>query len=366
MTEAGQVLGRYRLIERLGQGSQGDVWRAIALRAGRRRGGPEAAPAVDWRATPTAGAVPPRGRASRPARGPLSAADLGVRQADGILFMAMPLVNGCSLGEIVAWRRGGCLSVPADPRHPLAYVPEAEYLRGVVRVVARVARTLQYVHAACVVHRDIKPANILLDRRCEDGVFLCDFGLARDLDVATPEQLRDGAGTPLYMPPERLLRRCADEVRCDIYALGATLYEAVTLVPPVQFPESLPWPAWTSYLASTTPRGPGRSGRASPTRWSRIILRAMAHDPHRRHPTAARLADDLERFLARGRVPDIGGPARIANSLATPADQGRSLDLSCQWESRGPGKTSPSCLSTSLTRLVHPDVDAWKTPIAAE
>src|SRR5207237_7498938 len=132
--------------------------------------------------------------------------------------------------------------------HPLAEATEEDYIEGVVRAVARVARTLDHVHASCVAHRDIKPTNILLDRNREDGVFPCDFGLARDLDVATPEQLRDGAGTPLYMPPERLLRLRADEVLCDVYALGATLYEAVTLVPPMQVPEDLPWTAWISYL----------------------------------------------------------------------------------------------------------------------
>jgi eukaryotic-like serine/threonine-protein kinase len=165
-----------------------------------------------------------------------------------------------------------------------------------------------------VVHRDVKPANILLDRRSEEGVFLCDFGLSRDLDVATPEQLRDGAGTPLYMPPERLLRHEADEIRCDVYALGATLYEAVTLVPPVQVPESLPWPAWTTYLASTTPALPRSIRPGLPDALEAIILRAMAHDPQDRYPTAACLADDLERFLTRG--PARGRPASTSLNAA--------------------------------------------------
>ena len=189
-----------------------------------------------------------------------------------------------------------------DPRHPLADAPPATYLRGVVQIVARIARTLDHVHTARVVHRDIKPANILLDRNRADGVFLCDFGLGRDLDVATPEQLRDGAGTPLYMAPERLLRLCADEILCDVYALGATLYEAVTLVPPVQVPESLPWPAWTSYLATTKPARPSSVRPSIPDALEAIILRSMAHDPQFRHPNAARLADDLEQFLAHAGI----------------------------------------------------------------
>jgi serine/threonine-protein kinase len=357
----GQRLGRYRLIERLGRGCQGDVWRAIAAE-------PDAIE-VALKLLPPSLARDPRRlaqfrrEAERRARlavpAVLPTSEFG--EADGIMFMAMPLVDGCSLAEIVAWRRGGGPGSPPDPRHPLAVASEAEYLRGAVRVVARIARTLHHVHLACVVHRDIKPANILLERHREDGVFLCDFGLARDLDVATPEQLRDGAGTPLYMPPERLLRCRADEVRCDIYALGATLYEAVTLVPPVQVPESLPWPAWTSYLASTTPARPQSVRPGIPDALDAIILRAMAHDPCHRHPTGARLADDLERFLAR--VPDVGGTATTTSAAV---DRGRLLDLASHWESRGPANLTLSCLSASLTRLAHPDVEAWKTPIAAE
>jgi serine/threonine protein kinase len=310
----GQRLGRFRLIERLGRGCQGDVWRAIAIA---RPGAPvpqfesEEDPAFDAGEEVALKVLPPRlardprrlaqfrREAERRARlaVPSVLPTTEMSEDDGIPFMVMPLVDGCSLGEVVAWRRRDGLRRCVDPRHPLADALDAEYLRGVVEVVARVARTLDHVHASCVAHRDIKPANILLDRNREEGVFLCDFGLARDLDVATREQLRDGAGTPLYMPPERLLRLDADEFRCDVYSLGATLYEAVTLVPPVQVPESLPWSAWTSYLASARPVCPRSVCPQLPAPLAAIILRAMAHEPDRRHPRAAHLAGDLERFL---------------------------------------------------------------------
>jgi serine/threonine-protein kinase len=248
----------------------------------------------------------------------------------------MPLVDGCSLGELIAWKRRdaskGALRAPVDPRHPLAEAVGYTYLQGMVHVMAQLARTVDHVHRARVVHRDIKPANILLDRHRAEGVFLCDFGLARDLDIATPEQLRDGAGTPLYMAPERLLRRFADETLCDIYALGATLYEAVTLVPPVAIPDDLPWPSWTSYLATTPPVPPRRLRPEIPEVLEAIILRCLAHAPERRYPAAAALASDLQSFLARASESD-----------------------------------APQCwLPAGTGPLCHPDIEAWKIPIAAE
>jgi serine/threonine-protein kinase len=299
-------------------------------------------------------------------------------EADGIVFMAMPLVDGCSLGEIVSWRRreGARAGDRPAPRHPLADASAASYRRGVVEVLTKVARTLDHVHASLVVHRDIKPANILLDRHQTEGVFLCDFGLARDLDVATPEQLRDGAGTPLYMAPERLLRLIADEILCDVYALGATMYEAVTLVPPVQIPESLPWPAWTSYLATTMPARPRAVAPDIPAALEAIILRCMAHEPERRYPSAAQVASDLESFLARGledgrhATPATGRlPAPSAPPLAPLAFFAKHANVSATVSDpydQGLTRTAQSWLSPCLTRLCHPDVDAWKTPLAAE
>jgi serine/threonine-protein kinase len=339
---AGQRLGRYRLIERLGRGCQGDVWRAVAEDGDADGDRGSSAPEVALKLLPPSMARDPRRlaqfrrEAERRARlavpSVLPTSEYG--ESDGILFMAMPLVDGCSLGDIIAWKRRapGTLCKPIDPRHPLAHAVGCTYLRGVVHVVAHIARTLDHVHTAQVVHRDIKPANILLDRHRPEGVFLCDFGLARDLDIATPEQLRDGAGTPLYMAPERLLRLFADEILCDIYALGATLYEAVTLVPPVSIPESLPWTAWTSYLATTQPDPPRYLRPEIPEALEAIILRCLAHNPDRRYPSAAELAGALESFLAR--APE--------------------------------NESAPRWLPPRADQLFHPDIEAWKIPIAAE
>ncbi len=121
--------------------------------------------------------------------------------------------------------------------------------------LAQAAAALATVHDQRIAHRDIKPANILLDNRPSGGVYLCDFGLGRDLEIATLEQMRDGAGTPMYMAPERLLMKTADEIKCDIYSMGVTLCEALTLEKPFHVPEHVTPLALSGFLAGPSPVG---------------------------------------------------------------------------------------------------------------
>ena len=296
---AGRRLGRYWLVERLGRGCQGDVWKAIQVEP--------FIESVALKILPRALARDPRRRAQfrreaeRGARlcGPCLLPTYEYGEIEGIVFIAMPLVNGCSLHDVVTYRRDPGNDVLPTRLHAIAFESDSAYARGVARVFSRVARALDEVHGQRVAHRDIKPANILLDRGPDDGVFLCDFGLARDLDFATPEQMRDGSGTPLYMPPERLLREPSDEIKCDIYALGATLFEALALVPPFQVPENLPWSDWAAFLALADPPRPSHLRGGIPADLEAIVIRAMDRDPRRRHATAAAVADELDQYLAR-------------------------------------------------------------------
>src|SRR5262249_47081975 len=163
--------------------------------------------------------------------------------AEGYHFMAMPYVEGITLREVIRARIAHLAGKPTEEIHRLVTLDEPDYLRTMTRILTDATEALARAHALRVAHRDIKPANILLDNRRPEGVYLCDFGLGRDLEVATPQQMRDGAGTPMYMAPERLLRAAADEIRCDIYSMGVTIFEALTLSRPFLVPDHVTFAA---------------------------------------------------------------------------------------------------------------------------
>jgi serine/threonine protein kinase len=295
-------LGRYSLIAPLACGRQGEVWKAI-----------QTEPIVDLVALKVLAPQPQfdPGRLARFRRearrgalldGPtlLPTYEFGI--ADGIAFFVMPLVDGYPLRDILRQRRACRAGSPPLSLHRLAILPQPRYLEAVALALAQIARALHVAHAMHVAHCDVKPANILLDRHHEHRAYLIDFGMGCDLDDGTPPQWRDRAGTPLYMAPEKLSGDQVDEMRCDLYSLGATLFEAVTLMPPRVVPKTLPQAAWAAYLAGAEPPRPRALQSSLPADLDVIVARAMARDPGRRYPSAVALATNLERFLAGASV----------------------------------------------------------------
>lgn len=162
------------------------------------------------------------------------------------------------------------------------------YFRNVSRLLQEVAEALAFAHEQGVVHRDVKPSNIILDYRGRP--WLTDFGLAKtDDDDVT--RTGDVVGTLRYLAPERI--RGVSNFSGDVYALGATLYELITLRPMIR--ASDPGQALNEIL-TRAPIPPRRLDPQIPVDLETIILKAVAKDSDERYLSAAEFADDLQRF----------------------------------------------------------------------
>jgi serine/threonine protein kinase/WD40 repeat protein len=173
-------------------------------------------------------------------------------------------------------------AVESDHRH---------YYDGVARVGVQAAEALAYSHAQGILHRDVKPSNLLLDER--GTVWITDFGLAKaltELDHLT--YTGDLVGTIRYMAPERFQGNC--DVRADVYSLGLTLYELLTLRPTFEGNDRK---ALLRQVTMDDPPRPRKLVPDVPRDLETIVLKAIAREPERRYQSAAELADDLKRFL---------------------------------------------------------------------
>jgi WD40 repeat protein/serine/threonine protein kinase len=206
------------------------------------------------------------------------------------------------------------------------------YYRSVARLGLQAAEALAYAHGQGVLHRDVKPANLLLD--AEGSVWLTDFGLAKEEGGDALTRTGDVVGTLRYMPPERFSG--VSDARGDVYSLGATLYELLTLRP--AFDETDRGRLVRQVTQEEPPR-PRRLDRRVPRDLETVVLKAAAKEPQRRYQSADALAEDLRRFLADRPVlarrtsalehawrwcrrnPALGGAAllAVAGALATVA-----------------------------------------------
>jgi WD40 repeat protein len=215
-----------------------------------------------------------------------------VGEHQGQPYFSMKLIGGGSLADAIQ-------------RNPPVAVA------GLVRVLAQVARAVDFAHRRGVLHRDLKPANVLLD---SDLVpYVTDFGLAKQAGASDSGLTRTGAvvGTPSYMPPEQARGDKGVTTAADVYALGAILYEVLTGRPPFRGPTVMD----TLLQVTTQEPADPRSVRATADRdLALVALKCLEKDPAKRYESAAALADDLERW-ARGeavRVRPIGRAERFA------------------------------------------------------
>ena len=193
------------------------------------------------------------------------------------------------------------LSPSASPSSSSAILPGGTQLssvesgrRGFFRSLAQIGRQvaggLAYAHARGIVHRDIKPSNLLLDT--EGVVWIADFGLAKGEDEGLT-QSGDILGTLRYMAPERF--RGEGDARADVYALGLTLYELLTLRPGFDSPDRL---KLIEQIKTEEPPKPRSIDARIPRDLETIVLKAIEKDPKARYQSAEAMGEDLGRFLA--------------------------------------------------------------------
>jgi hypothetical protein len=209
--------------------------------------------------------------------------------AGTVHYIAMELVDGESLtAAIQEARRQRTTQPPSDSNSCTSRI------RQTVSMFVDVADALQHVHENGIVHRDIKPLNLLLAKD-KSRLLLTDFGLARDAEALGVTRLGDFMGTVRYMSPEQLLaQRVNVDRRTDIWSLGISLYEAVTLDLPYSGDSEA---AYIAAVSMTEPASARTRDRTVPRDLETVLMKCLQRDPERRYATARELKDDLVRFL---------------------------------------------------------------------
>jgi serine/threonine protein kinase/tetratricopeptide (TPR) repeat protein len=265
--------GDYKLLEEIGRGGQGVVYRAhqkslnrtVALKVIGLGHWATEAHLKRFRREAEAAA-----RLEHPGIVPIH--EVGER--DGSCYFSMKFIEGGQLDQVIR-------------REPMP-------VRRAVELIAKVTRTVHYAHEHNILHRDIKPGNILLDQKGEPH--LTDFGLARLVETeSTVTRTMEVLGTPSYMAPEQAVgNNDAVSSVTDVYGLGAVLYQLLTGHPP--------FAGGTTYetiklLLDTEPRKPRLLNPKIDRDVSTICLKCLEKDPKRRYASALALAEDLERWL---------------------------------------------------------------------
>ncbi len=300
------TLGDFRLIREVGRGGMGVVYEAMQISLGRK---------VALKMLPFAAALDPkqlqRFKTEAQAAAHLHHASIvpvyGIGCERGVHYYAMQFIEGQSLDALLdelrrdraaASERSATSGEPtAHQSGPLAATIRSTssptYFRTVAQWGIQAAEALEHAHQFGVLHRDIKPGNLIVD--VHGHLWITDFGLARCQSDAGLTVTGDLVGTFRYMSPEQALGRRAElNQGTDIYALGATLYELLTLEPVFAGNDRQ---ELLQRIAFEDPRPPRRVRKEIPGELETILLKAMEKQRDSRYGTAGELAEDLQRFL---------------------------------------------------------------------
>jgi serine/threonine protein kinase len=305
-------LGKFQLLERVGLGAFGAVWKAHDTELDR----------VVALKIPHAGLLSSAEGAERFYREARAAAQLRhpgivtvheVTALEGLPAIVADFIEGVTLRDLLQLR-------------PLTFRESAE-------LVAQLADALDYAHTVGLVHRDVKPGNVLIEHRRSQGdsgspdrvgrPLLTDFGLALREEAEVTLTL-DGqvVGTPAYLSPEQAAGHGHGvDRRSDVYSLGVILYELLCGELPYRGTKQL----ILHQVLHEFPRPPRRLNDKIPRDLETVCLKALAKEPHQRYATARALADDLRRWLAgqpvlaRPAGAGAAGRARRARGALVPA-----------------------------------------------
>src|SRR6266508_1824309 len=266
-------LGDYELLEEIGRGGQGVVFRA-RQKSLNRTVALKVISLGQWASKVHLKRFRREAEAAASLDHPCIVPIYEVGERDGQCYFSMKSVEGGQLDEVVR-------------RAPIS-------IRQAAELIAKLARTVHYAHEHGILHRDIKPGNILLDAKGEPH--LTDFGLARLVETeSTMTRTMEVLGTPSYMSPEQAVgNNAAVGSVTDVYGLGAVLYQLLTAQPP--------FAGGTTYetirlLCDTEPRNPRALNPKIDRDLSTICLKCLEKDPKRRYPAALALAEDFEHWL---------------------------------------------------------------------
>jgi serine/threonine protein kinase/tetratricopeptide (TPR) repeat protein len=313
-------LGDYELLEEIGRGGQGVVFRA-RQKSLNRMVALKVIGLGQWATKAHLKRFRLEAEAAASLDHPCIVPIYEVGERDGQCYFSMKFVEGGQLDEVVK-------------RAPMS-------LRQAVELIAKIARTVHYAHEHGILHRDIKPGNVLLDVKGEPH--LTDFGLARLVESeSTITRTVEVLGTPSYMAPEQAAGNNAKLTNAtDVYGLGAVLYQLLTGHPP--------FAGGTTYdtiklLLETEPRPPRLWNPKLDRDLGTICLKCLEKDPKRRYSSALALAEDLERWLKH--EPIKARPTGV-------------IDRGKKWLQRNPTVAGIAVLSLALIAAVG--VIVWKS-----